>query len=119
MTVVAAAAVLIGGSLLAVAVFDRPKPVHTPTPQELARYQCADKLMAEEPEAANARAKAEIQAGHAPETTIGSVLEERRSAEHRCLRLAQCLGPAGADLTQQDVALFFQSCVRDGAADDE
>jgi hypothetical protein len=119
MTAVATAAVLIGGPILVVAVFDRPEPVHTPTPQELARDRCADKIMAEETEAFAAWAKSIVEAGRMPETTIGSVLEERRSEEQRCLRLAQCLGPGGADLAQQDVALFFQSCVRDQPAEDE
>lgn len=101
------------------AVFDRPEPVHTPTPQELARDQCTDKIVAEDNEAEIARIRAEAQAGHIPETTIGSVLEERRRKEHWCFRLAECLGPSGANLTQQEVALFFQSCVQDEPADHE
>jgi hypothetical protein len=119
MTLLATVAVLIGGPILVVAVFDRPEPVHTPTPQELARDRCADKIMAEETEANIAEIKAEIQAGRMPETTIGSVLEERRRTEQRCLRMAQCLGPNGLNLTEQDVALFFQSCVQDDPPEHE
>jgi hypothetical protein len=58
MTLLGTAAVLIGAPILVVAVFDRPEPVHTSTPQELAKDQCAEKIMAEETDAFIAGAKA-------------------------------------------------------------